>query len=417
MEATLITVGDEILIGQVVDTNSAWMGQELNLRGIKVKEIITISDTSEAIIETLKSVFENSDLILMTGGLGPTKDDITKKSIATYFGVEMELHEPTYEWIRRFLEKLQRTPTEAHKEQCFMPVNATLLHNKMGSAPGMWFDEKDKVLISMPGVPYEMKSIMEEEVFPRLKDRFVSKPIVHKTILTIGEGETRIAAKIENFENALPENLKLAYLPNLGMVRLRLSATGDNEQLLNDLLDSKVQELQALIPDFIFGYGNETIQEAVGKLFIEKNKTIGTAESCTGGYIAHLITRVSGASSYFMGGVTPYSNAMKQKMLNVKTTTLNTFGAVSEETVIEMVNGSLDLLETDIALAVSGIAGPGGGTSEKPVGTIWLAIGDKNNIKTVKLQLGKDRLKNIQYTSIAALNMMRKFLLNGGVNK
>lgn len=411
MEATLITIGDEILIGQVVDTNSAWMGQELNLRGIKVNEIISISDTYEAIIDTLKSVFEKSDLILMTGGLGPTKDDITKKAIASYYGVRLEFHQPTYDWILRFFKKLQRTPTEAHREQCFMPVNATLLNNKMGSAPGMWFDESGKVLVSMPGVPYEMKSIMEAEVFPRLKERFASKPIAHRTVLTIGEGETTVAAKIEDFENSLPENVKLAYLPNLGMVRLRLSATGDDEQILNTLLDSKVKELQSLIPDLIFGYGKDTIQKAIGELFIEKGKTIGTAESCTGGYIAHLITSVPGASAYFMGGTTPYSNALKQKILKVKAETLDTFGAVSEETVIEMVKGSLDLLSTDIALAVSGIAGPTGGTPDKPVGTIWLAIGDENEIKTHKLQLGKDRLKNIQYTAIAALNMMRKFLL------
>jgi nicotinamide-nucleotide amidase len=411
MEATLVTIGDEILIGQVIDTNSAWMGQELNLRGIKVKETISISDTSEAIIDTLKSVFEKSDLILMTGGLGPTKDDITKKAITEYYGVGMAFHEPTFEWIQRFFKKLQKSTTEAHKEQCFMPVNATLLNNKMGSAPGMWFDEKGKVLVSMPGVPYEMKSIMEEEVFPRLKERFVSKPIVHKTILTIGEGETRIADQIEDFENSLPENIKLAYLPNLGMVRLRLTATGEDEQMLNTLLDSKVKELQSLIPDLIFGYGTNTIQKAVGELFIKKGKTIATAESCTGGYLSHLITSVPGASAYFMGGTTPYSNQMKEKILNVKAETLSTFGAVSEETVIEMVKGALDLLATDIALSVSGIAGPGGGTPDKPVGTIWLAIGDKNKIETLKLQLGKDRLKNIQYTAITALNMMRKFLL------
>ncbi|MFT5386852.1 MAG: nicotinamide-nucleotide amidase, partial [Saprospiraceae bacterium] len=350
-------------------------------------------------------------LILMTGGLGPTKDDITKKAITEYYGVGMAFHEPTFEWIQRFFKKLQKSTTEAHKEQCFMPVNATLLNNKMGSAPGMWFDEKGKVLVSMPGVPYEMKSIMEEEVFPRLKERFVSKPIVHKTILTIGEGETRIADQIEDFENSLPENIKLAYLPNLGMVRLRLTATGEDEQMLNTLLDSKVKELQSLIPDLIFGYGTNTIQKAVGELFIKKGKTIATAESCTGGYISHLITSVPGASAYFMGGTTPYSNQMKEKILNVKAETLSTFGAVSEETVIEMVKGALDLLATDIALSVSGIAGPGGGTPDKPVGTIWLAIGDKNKIETLKLQLGKDRLKNIQYTAITALNMMRKFLL------
>ncbi len=412
MEATLITIGDEILIGQVVDTNSAWMGRELNLRGVKVKEIISISDTKDAIIKAIDEAFKHTDLILMTGGLGPTKDDITKKVIATYFDVGLEFHEPTYQWIVNLFKKLKRNPTEAHKEQCYMPINATLLDNRMGSAPGMWFDENGKVLISMPGVPYEMKSIMEQEVFPRLKERFVSKPIAHKTILTIGEGESRIASRIEEFENNLPEHIKLAYLPNLGMVRLRLSATGANEKDLNKQLSNKTEELKALIPELIFGYDNDTIQAAIGRLLINHEKTLCLAESCTGGYIAHMITKVSGASVYFMGGTIPYSNEMKEKILGVKKETLMAHGAVSEQTVVEMVNGSLDLMKTDIALAVSGIAGPGGGTTEKPVGTIWLAIGDKENVKTYKLQLGKDRLKNIEYTTIAALNTIRKFLLN-----
>ena len=410
MEAIIVTIGDEILIGQVVDTNSAWMGEELNLRGIKVKEIISISDTSEAIIDTIKNAFERTDLILMTGGLGPTKDDITKKSIADFYGVDMVFHEPTYQWILKFFKKLKRTPTEAHKEQCYMPVNASLLNNRMGSAPGMWFDENGKVLISMPGVPYEMKSIMLQEVFPRLNERFVSKPIVHKTILTIGEGESRIAAKIEDFENNLPDNIKLAYLPNLGMVRLRLTATGADIQALYSLLEEKVKELETLIPELIFGYDEDTIQNVVGQLLIEKGKTLSTAESCTGGYIAHLITSVPGSSAYFMGGTTPYSYDLKEKVLQVKAETLNTYGAVSEETVREMITGSLDLMETDITIAVSGIAGPTGGTPEKPVGTIWLAIGDRNKVKTHKLQLGKDRFKNIEYTAIFALNMIRRFL-------
>jgi len=411
MDATLITIGDEILIGQVVDTNSAWMGQELNLAGVKVSKIISISDTSEAIISTIKSALEQSDLILMTGGLGPTKDDITKKAIADYYGVGMEFHEPTYNRILKFFERLNRKPTSAHREQCDMPTNATLLHNKMGSAPGMWFEEEGKVLISMPGVPYEMKSIMADEVLPRLQKHFTTKPIAHRTVLTIGEGESRIADKIEAFESSLPDHIKLAYLPNLGMVRLRLSATGDDEAELNKTLDKKIEELNALIPELIFGYETDTIQQAVGRLFKEKGKTISTAESCTGGYIAHLLTSVPGASAYFMGSNVTYSYDLKEKILQVNKNTLDTLGAVSKETVIEMAKGSLELMQTDIAIAVSGIAGPGGGTPDKPVGTVWLAIGDKNNMKTVKLQLGKDRIKNIQYTAIVALNMMRKLLL------
>lgn len=412
MEATIVTVGDEILIGQIIDTNSAWMGQELNLRGIKVKEIFSISDTKEDIIDTIKNAFKRTDLILMTGGLGATKDDITKKAIAEYYNVGMEFHEPTYERIVKFFKKLKKTTTEAHREQCYMPVNAKLLRNKMGSAPGMWFEKEGKVLISMPGVPYEMKSIMEDEAFPLLQERFTTKPISHRTVLTIGEGESRIALRIADFERNLPSNVKLAFLPNLGMVRLRLTATGMEEEALHALLDEKVKELEALIPDLIFGYDKNTIQRAVGQLFLEKGKTLTTAESCTGGYIAHMITSIPGASAYFNGGTIPYSNELKEKMLGVAPTTLQAHGAVSEATVKEMVTGALALAKTDIALSVSGIAGPGGGTPEKPVGTVWLAIGDQSTTKTIKLELGKDRLKNIQYTAVVALNLMRKFLNN-----
>jgi len=410
MEATLITVGDEILIGQVIDTNSAWMGQELNLRGIRVREILSVSDTQEAITQAIKSAFERTDLILMTGGLGPTKDDITKKTIAEYYGVGMTFHQATYDYILNFFKKLKKEPTEAHREQCFMPNNATLLRNRMGSAPGMWFDEGGKVLISMPGVPYEMKSIMMEEAFPKIKERFSSMPIAHRTILTIGEGETRIAARIEDFEAQLPEEVKVAFLPNLGMVRLRLSATGKDEVALNELLDSKVKALNTLIPELIFGYETDTIQNVVRKNFVEKGKTLATAESCTGGHIAHMITTIPGSSAYFKGGMIPYSNELKEKILEVKPATLKAYGAVSEETVKEMVQGTLKLSGADIALAVSGIAGPGGGTLEKPVGTVWLAVGDAENIKTRKLELWKDRIKNIEYTTIAAFNMTRKFL-------
>lgn len=412
MEATLITVGDEILIGQVIDTNSAWMGQELNYRGIKVHEIISISDTREAILDAIKRAFEQTDLILMTGGLGPTKDDITKKTLAEYYEVGMTFHQPTYDYILSFFKKLKKEPTEAHREQCFMPNNATLLRNKMGSAPGMWFDEGGKVLISMPGVPYEMKSIMVEEAFPKIKKRFAAMPIAHRTILTIGEGETRIAARMEAFEENLPEEVKIAFLPNLGMVRVRLTATGKDESLLNEMLDRKVKELQGVIPELIFGYETDTIQNVIRKNFVEKGKTLATAESCTGGYIAHMITSVPGSSAYFKGGTIPYSNELKEKMLGVQAATLKEHGAVSEQTVIEMLAGTLSLSGADIAVAVSGIAGPGGGTPEKPVGTVWLAVGDKNGTETRKLELWKDRLKNIEYTTILAFNMIRKFLKN-----
>ncbi len=411
MEAIIVTVGDEILIGQIVDTNSSWIAQKLNLQGIKVQEMLSVSDTKEAITESLEYAFGKVDLVLMTGGLGPTKDDITKKTIADYYGVEMKFDQPTFNYIERLFKRWGRSTTEAHRLQCFMPVNAKLIENKMGSAPGMWFDENGQALISMPGVPYEMEYIMTNGVLPLLKDRFSSLPIAHRTILTVGEGESRLALKIEVFENSLPSNIKLAYLPGLGQVRLRLTGTGKDEIALMKLIDEKANDLKNIIPEFIFGYEKETLENVVGKLLREQKKTLSTAESCTGGYIAHRITSVAGSSDYFMGSVVSYSNEMKINLLNVKPSTLEKHGAVSEATVIEMVKGALETMKTDIAVSVSGIAGPDGGTPEKPVGTIWLAVGDKNLIKTQKLQLGKNRIKNIEYTAVQALNMIRKFLL------
>jgi nicotinamide-nucleotide amidase len=301
--------------------------------------------------------------------------------------------------------------TEAHHEQSYMPSNADLLMNKMGTAPGMWFEHDGKVLVSMPGVPYEMKYLMEAEVLPKLKNQFPGKPISHRTILTVGEGESRIAERIDPFLEALPPNIKMAYLPGTGQVRLRMTGIGDDENELNRLLDKKVEELKPFISEFIFGFEKEKLEEVVGKMLLEKGKTLSTAESCTGGFLAHKITSIPGSSAYFSGSVIAYSNAVKMNQLQVKPSTLKMQGAVSEETVKEMVRGTLDMLKTDIAIAISGIAGPDGGTPEKPVGTIWIGIGDKKNTKTYQLNLWKDRMKNIEYTTTVALNVIRKFLL------
>lgn len=411
MIAHIITIGDEILIGQIVDTNSAWMGQQLNMQGIQVGKIVTVSDTHKDITEAVDSAFSEADIILLTGGLGPTKDDITKKALADYFGVDMRFSESTYNRIQRLFQKFGKNMTEAHHEQSYMPANADLLMNKMGTAPGMWFEHEGKVLVSMPGVPYEMKYLMEAEVLPKLKNQFPGKPIAHRTILTVGEGESRIADRIDPFLEALPENIKMAYLPGIAEVRLRMTGIGDDENELNALLDKKVEELKPLISEFIYGFEKEKLEEVIGRMLIEKGKTLATAESCTGGFLAHKITSVPGSSAYFMGSIISYSNEIKMNQLNVKPSTLEKYGAVSKETVKEMVQGALDLLKTDIAIAISGIAGPDGGTAEKPVGTIWIAIGDKNNTKTYQLNLWKDRMKNIEYTSTVALNVIRKFLL------
>lgn len=410
MKAHIITIGDEILIGQIVDTNSAWMAQQLNQIGATVVETQSVADTKEAIVEALERASQQADVILITGGLGPTKDDVTKKALAAFFDTGFVFDQPTYDKIAGLFRRWGREMTPAHREQCLMPQNAVLLNNQRGTAPGMWFEQNGRVFVSMPGVPYEMQNIMEYETLPRLERHFPGKPITHRTILTVGEGESRLAARISGFEDSLPPHIKLAYLPGLGSVRLRLTGTGYEAVDLEEEMDIKAGQLSKLVEEFVYGYNEDKLEAVVGQQLTSKNKTLATAESCTGGYLAHRITSVSGSSTYFMGSVIAYSNEIKTGQLKVKETTLEQFGAVSEATVKEMVAGTLDLLKTDIAIATSGIAGPTGGTPDKPVGTIWIAVGDKNKTETRKLQLGKSRLKNIEYTSVVALDMLRHFL-------
>lgn len=410
MRVHIITIGDEILIGQIVDTNSAWMGQLLNANGIRISGITTVADDYDDIQKELTASFEKADAVLMTGGLGPTKDDVTKKALVDYFNTDYVFSQISYDRILKMAEKWGRPTTEAHRQQCNMPRNAQLLTNKMGTAPGMWFDEKGKVLVSMPGVPYEMKYLMEYEVVPRLIKRFPLRPIAHRTVHTIGEGESRIAERIKDFEATLPENIKLAYLPNLGRVRLRLTGTDAAQDVLERTLDEKVGELLPLVADLVFGFGTTSIEVEIGKLLKEKGLKLATAESCTGGYLAHLITSISGSSAYYVGSVIAYSNDVKMQQLGVQAKTLEAHGAVSEPTVIEMAQGLLQRYPADIAVSISGIAGPTGGTPDKPVGTIWMAIAANGIVQTRKLQLGKDRLRNIQYTAVRALNMVRLLL-------
>ncbi|GJM36592.1 MAG: CinA-like protein [Saprospiraceae bacterium] len=409
MKIHIITIGDEILIGQIVDTNSAWMARQLNLIGAEVNWITSTSDDEAAIKHALGNALLDTDVVLITGGLGPTKDDITKKCLADFFEVGMVFSEETHARILRLFERWGRSPTPAHKEQCFMPANAVLLKNKMGTAPGMWFEHNKQVVVSMPGVPVEMKYLMEFEVIPRLKERFQGKPIAHRTILTVGEGESRIAAKIEDIESSLPTSLKLAFLPGLGQVRLRLTGRNSDVLQMNRELDDYIHQIQDRLKEFVFGHDTERLEEVVGRILRERGLTLATAESCTGGYLAHRITAIPGASDYFLGSTVAYSNEVKQKQLGVKAETLEKHGAVSEATVKEMVRGALALFGCDIAIAISGIAGPDGGTPDKPVGTIWLAIGNKDKTQTLKLQLGKDRKGNIKYTAVQGLNMIRLF--------
>lgn len=417
MNAYILTIGDEILIGQVVDTNSAWMSRELTLRGIRVAGKSSVADTRQAIIEGAEHAAAAAQVVIMTGGLGPTKDDVTKTTLAEMFDSQMVFHPETYERIERYFQKIGRPVSPAMVGQATLPDKAILLPNKMGQAPGMWFERDGKVFISLPGVPFEMEYLMTHEAIPRLLARFPTRPIAHRTLLTAGEGESNIARRIEAFEDALPPHIRLAYLPALGQVRLRLTGVwdgateSDTELRLNVELDAKSAELQAIIPDLVFGREEETLPEVVGRILLAQGKQFGTAESCTGGYVAHLVTTVPGASAYFPGTVVTYSYEMKTKLLGVKPETLTRFGAVSEETVREMARGALDTLGVDVAVAISGIAGPDGGTPEKPVGTVWMAVSDRNLTVTAKYLFGRDRIKNIQLTGTYALNLVRKFLL------
>ena len=410
MKISILTVGDEILIGQIVDTNSAWMGQQLNLAGARVETVISVGDTMAAIHTGLREAMEQADVILMTGGLGPTKDDITKKALAEYMGVDMVFHDPTFERIKKMFEVWARPMNEAHRLQCYMPANAEILTNKMGTAPGMWMEYEGKVIVSMPGVPYEMQYLMEHEVLPKLKQRFPGQPIAHRTILTVGEGESHIAEKLEDFEEGLPEGFKLAYLPHIAQVRLRITGTGMDEAALHQILDEKAEILKTRFADIIYGYDKDTLEGAIGNMLKERGLTLATAESCTGGYLAHRITSVAGASDYFLGSVISYANEVKMNVLGVKPETLDTHGAVSEQTVIEMAEGALKVLSADVAIAISGIAGPGGGSDTKPVGLAWMAVSNGTNTQTFSIRAGKDREKNIQYFTIHALNQIRQFL-------
>ncbi|RME99379.1 MAG: competence/damage-inducible protein A [Bacteroidetes bacterium] len=409
-QISLLCVGDELLIGQVIDTNSAFMGRELNLHGMEVVRKLTVADKVADIKAGLSQLLAISDVVLMTGGLGPTKDDLTIEALGQYFGVHLVLHEPTWERMQRFFARLGRSTTPAHRRQCYLPANAEVLVNKMGTAPGMWMEQDGKIVVSMPGVPYEMKYLMQQEVIPRLEATLAVRPIEHRTLLTTGIGESQLAEMIADIEDQIPAHLSLAYLPRLGQVRLRLTARGaDRTQLLTDL-QYYGDLLRERLAEYVFGEGTISLSETVGKLLQAKGLILGTAESCTGGYLAHQITAVAGSSAYYHGSIIAYDNRIKEQQLGVKTKTLREHGAVSEACVREMVAGALDRLGVDIAVATSGIAGPTGGTPDKPVGTIWLAVGTRVRTETLLLHAGKDRLKNIEYTASRALGMLWRFL-------
>ncbi|NOX47088.1 MAG: competence/damage-inducible protein A [Chlorobi bacterium] len=407
MKAEIISIGDELLIGQVVNTNASWMAEQLNMAGIKVNCILAISDQKEQILETLRMASKRSDVLLLTGGLGPTKDDITKKTVCEFYGSKLVFDEDVFKDVKSIFGKRGFVVSEVNRMQAEVPDNCTPIHNKNGTAPGLWFEKDNTILVSMPGVPFEMKAMMEGFIIPELSERFELPSLLNKTVLTHGVGESSLAAIIEDWENGLPGNIKLAYLPQPGIVRLRLSGTGKDKADLQSQIDKEVSKLHGLIPDLIFGYDRDTMEEVIGGLLGARKATLGTAESCTGGYIAHLITSVAGSSGYFEGSVVSYSNSVKEKTLEVSSKTLEEFGAVSEQVVLEMARGAKKRLNVDYAIAVSGIAGPSGGTDEKPVGTTWIAIATPEKTFAKRFRFGEHRGRNIRRAALAALNMLR----------
>jgi nicotinamide-nucleotide amidase len=406
MKAEIINIGDELLIGQVVNTNASWMAQELNLSGFEVSRVVVIHDKREDILDALNTAAAHADIILLSGGLGPTSDDITKQTLCEYFDTKLIFHEASYKNIERLFGSRGIVISEINRQQAELPENCKPLLNSQGTAPGMLFEKNGKVFISLPGVPFEMKMLMTVQVIPELIERFKATEIIHRTINTTGIGESSLADEIKEWESSLPEYIKLAYLPAPGIVRLRLSGQGaDRDNLIKEIAFYE-KKLQKIIPEYIFGYDDETLEVVLGKLLIEKNLTISTAESCTGGYIAHRITSVSGSSRYFKGSIVAYSNEIKNSILSVPFNTIEKYGAVSSEVVSLMAEKARQLLNSDVSIAVSGIAGPEGGTPEKPVGTVWIAIATNNGTNTFQYLFGDNRERNIIRTGAAAMHLM-----------
>ncbi len=411
-DISIITIGDELLIGQVIDTNSAWMAQELNKEGFNVIRRVAIADDKQSILTALSEEVKHAAIILITGGLGPTSDDITKPTLCQYFNGRMKLNDEALENVKYLFERVFKKPvTPINLKQAEVPDCCRVLQNKRGTAPGMLFEKNNAVFISLPGVPYEMQGLMLAEVIPFLKEKFTAAQIIHKTLLTVGIGESALAEKIKDFESALPESIKLAYLPSYGMVRLRLTTKAEFHEKIRQDMDFAFEELKKLTAEYLVTSNDLQMQEVVAEILTLQNKTLATAESCTGGYIAHLLTSIPGSSKFFNGSVVSYTNQAKEKLLQVQSSTIQQFGAVSENTVKEMLPGALKQLDSNYAIAVSGIMGPDGGTDEKPVGTVWVAVGNSQKIITQKFHFRFNRLQNIHLTALNALNLLRKFLL------
>jgi len=407
IQAEIISIGDEILYGQTLDTNSHWISSRLDEIGVKVRRKITIGDTREEILTALQESTERADIVLITGGLGPTKDDLTKPLLAEFFGVGMTRNQEVLDHLTALYEERGRVLNDLNQQQADLPANCTMLMNRLGTAPGMWFEENDTIYVSMPGVPYEMEGLMNDHVLPRLSEKFSGGVIYHKIIRTIGIPESTLAEKIADWEDNLPSNIKLAYLPTFGQVKLRLTAIGDSKDSLAEVVQAEVDKLIPQISSYVFGYDDDEIEKVVGDMLMAQNKTIAFAESCTGGYISHLITSVPGSSQYYKGSIVSYDYDVKVNSLDVDRAIMEEQGAVSEAVVLQMARAVREKLGADIGVSVSGIAGPDGGTEEKPVGTVWIGYSDKDKTIAKKFNFFKDRNLNIKFSALSALNMFR----------
>lgn len=408
--AAIITIGDELLIGQVIDTNSAWIAKRLNAMGIDVLRRVAVGDERDAIVRALDEELKRADIVIITGGLGPTADDITKPLLNEYFGGRMVISERVLAHVKEMMVKRNRPFLERNLKQAEVPDVCTVLFNKMGSAPGMWFEKDGKVTISLPGVPFEMISIMEQEALPKIKDRFISDALIHRSVITAGEGESFIAEKILDLEEGLPKHIKLAYLPGAGMVRLRLTGKGPDAAILAAELDKWQQAIACRLGEIVIATEDIGMEQVLGNWFTTHNTTIGFAESCTGGYLSHHITQVPGASAYFKGSIVCYANEIKECVLGVKKETIDAFGAISEQTVTELVKGAIDVLNTDYAYAVTGLMSEGGESDKTEVGTVWMAVADRKRVTTKKFWFPFDRTRNKEMAVSMGMLMIWKFI-------
>ncbi len=407
MKASIITIGDEILIGQIVDTNSVSIARHLNSAGIVVRERTSVGDNRQQIVDAVQGALRQCEIVILTGGLGPTKDDITKKTLAELFDGKLVRDEAVAAHVQKMLEARGITFNQLNQDQALVPDNCTVLFNHHGTAPGMWFEQENKVVVSLPGVPFEMEHLMEDEVMPRLKKRFALRQIVHRTLITAGLAESMLAEKIAAWEDALPSYLHLAYLPSAGVVRLRLSAYEVEGESVSQEIDRQFATLQKIIPRYVLGFEKASMQQIVHDLLTQHHKTLAVAESCTGGAIASRFTAIPGASQYFLCSVTAYSNEAKSNILGVDPAVIERYGAVSEEVARQMAEGVRRIGGSDYAVATTGIAGPSGGSAEKPVGTVWMAVAGPQRTTTLLKQCGTDRGQIIDRASAYAIALVR----------